>query len=236
MVEKGLNITEKLSAIWDPPDHFYHLKRGGHVRALKKHVRSRYFSNIDLANFFGHVTKSKIIRALKGLKVSYEEADYIASVSTVRSKETKQNVLPFGFTQSPILASIVFDKSRLGAAVRQIRKTGVCVSVYVDDIILSANSRDALVQQYGFLSQEIAKAGFAMNASKSQPVSSNIRAFNIELSNDQLVVEPQRLEGFLTQLYQASNEYVTHGILGYVHTVNKDQAMALSDKKTKGMF
>lgn len=236
MVERGQAFTEELSAIWHPPKHFYHLKRGGHVRALKKHAGHQYFAAVDLSNFFGHVTKSKVIRALKTLKIEYEQADYIASSSTIRSKETGKYILPFGFTQSPLLASIVFDKSLLGAAIRKIKASGVYVSVYVDDIILSSDCSKILAEQYDFLSQAIVDAGFTMNTQKSQPVSNEIKAFNITLSNTQLAIDPARLEEFLTKLYRTGNEYVIHGVLGYVGTVNKDQASMLAEQKEKGVF
>ena len=68
-----------------------------------------------------------------------------ANASTVRPPDDeKRYMLPYGFVQSPILASLALGESRLGKRLCTIAELPqTAVSVYVDDIIVS-NSRGGI--------------------------------------------------------------------------------------------
>jgi hypothetical protein len=57
----------------------------------------------------------------------------MASESVVKRPALDGFVLPYGFVQSPILASLALDKSKLGKLLRKLNgRTDITVSVYVD--------------------------------------------------------------------------------------------------------
>ena len=124
---------------WRPPPYHYHLRSGGHVSALEAHLPNRIFATLDISGFFDSVTRSKIHRALRGIGLRHEPAWEIAQRSTVeKNKDRGDFSLPYGFVQSPILASLALDKSGLGRAMSAVaRSNHTRLTCYVDDVILS---------------------------------------------------------------------------------------------------
>ena len=61
----GANIVKKIKLEWNPPKYFYHFRKGGHLAAIDIHLSNKYFSRLDIQNFFGSITASRITRALK---------------------------------------------------------------------------------------------------------------------------------------------------------------------------
>ena len=114
--EYGRKLVDDLRERWAVPKYIYNLKNKSHLDALKVHVvknrsqKTRWFSYFDISNFFGSVTKNKIVRALKPY-FEYDLALEYASNSVVRNKAVTgggpKYVLPFGFIQSTMLAALV---------------------------------------------------------------------------------------------------------------------------------
>ncbi len=102
MIQYGLNLKQSIQKHWTPPDYYYHLRNGGHVKALKIHTESQYFIFLDIKDFFDSINRSRITRCMKKY-FGYDKAREIAIGSTVKSN--KKFILPFGFVQSPIIAS-----------------------------------------------------------------------------------------------------------------------------------
>ena len=126
-----------------------------------------------------------------------------------------------------LLATLVLENSALGAALTRNRPDAVNVSVYVDDIILSANEEEVLTNYLGELNSAAVTAGFTFNLDKSQQPADRVTAFNCQLETRQLSVEPYRYQQFQYQLVGASEATVS-GILSYVYAVNPQQAINLS--------
>ena len=144
---KGLQIKTAIQKVWSPPKFFYHLRSGGHVAALRAHLGATVFARVDIEDFFGSVNRSRVTRNLKS-RFSYVEARAMARDSVVAHPTAvpQRFILPYGFVQSPILASLALFDSRLGTLLCNFAKTsGLNVSVYVDDIIVSCT--DALQLQ-----------------------------------------------------------------------------------------
>jgi hypothetical protein len=142
-VKVGQEIKKNLEIRWKPPRYYYHLLPGGHVEALRANAENSWFVHLDIKDFFGSINRSRITRSLKSL-FGYKQAREIANISTVIHPNRGDFVLPFGFVQSPLIASICLHKSALGNRLQGLQKEGVTVSVYVDDLILSANDHHAL--------------------------------------------------------------------------------------------
>jgi hypothetical protein len=145
-VNAGRELKAAIEGRWHAPPNYFHLASGGHLSALRAHVENAHFAHLDIQNFFGQVNKSRATRCLKQYFGSVE-ARRMAAESTVVHPTLGGAILPFGFVQSPILASLCLSKSALGRCLREApRRFGVKVSVYVDDIILSSNDESRLTE------------------------------------------------------------------------------------------
>ena len=110
--ELGLDLTERIYSHWKPPKIFFHHRNGGHVKAIARHLDNTYFSHLDVNRFFYRVRKNRIIKSLKKIGFSFEDANEAAAHSVVRTEEGFS--LPYGFTQSTALASLCLDQSPCG--------------------------------------------------------------------------------------------------------------------------
>ena len=183
------------------------------------------FARLDIQTFFDSISRSKISRALRFLRIPREEAFELASLSTV-SKEGGKRSLPFGFVQSPALSSLVLDRSALGRCLRDISLGKVALSVYMDDILVSGRDAAVVEAAVGELGSAAKQSGFILNAGKSQVGAPEITAFNLRLGHKMLEVLPERMTLF------ASTPRTTDGLkeramVGYVATVNETQSSFL---------
>jgi hypothetical protein len=228
-VALGLEIKNAVQKHWTAPPYFYHLQAGGHVAAMKSHMSAASFLRVDIQDFFGSINKTRVTRCLKA-RFSYAKARAWANGSTVRvpHAEPARYIVPFGFVQSPIIASLCLDDSALGTALRKLHASGdVTVSVYVDDIIISADDQEKCEVALNSLKDAAAKALFSLHATKQQGPAATISAFNIELAHAFLEVTAERLADFTAAMPSASG-FRRQGIIGYVASVNEAQADQLS--------
>ncbi len=137
-------------------------------------------------------------------------------------------MLPYGFVQSTLLASICLRKSALGNYLKLLSATdGIEVSVYVDDIIISLTDGVLAEDIFGNVKSAAEKSGFDLNKKKEQGPADRINAFNIELSQHSLHVLPDRWLAFLDAMRETENPHRQQAILGYVDSVNSAQAAEL---------
>lgn len=224
-VKYGKKVKQLIESNWFFPDYYFHLRSGGHVEALKTHLDNYYFIHLDIKDFFNCINKSRVTRNLKQY-FGYPLAREIASYSTVKlpNKEGDQFILPFGFVQSPIIASVCLHKSKLGRYLEGLNKDkSLVVSVYMDDIIISGKNYDRLKEILSEINLVSEKSGFPLNREKEEGPSKNITAFNIELSHNLLKITNDRFKEFSYNYHFALSEDVRNGILGYISSVNSDQ-------------
>lgn len=222
---EGQRIKELIEQKWQPPDNYFHLRSGGHVAALRSHAANRFFLRLDIQDFFGSVSRSRVTRCLKSM-LDYSEARRIATISTVKHPTQESKViLPYGFVQSPILASLALAHSALGSCLEKLSKQRrVHVSVYMDDIIVSSTAEKYLTKAQSQLEEAASRARFVFHSEKTEGPASVVTAFNIELSPNELSIAPHRLQEF-TETYRSSdNGFQKEGIAGYVNSVNPSQA------------
>lgn len=224
----GEDIRKKVAKVWRPPSYYFHLRNGGHVAALRRHAQKTYFARFDVEDFFGRVNQNRVARCLKEY-FGPEAARQMAWESTVRHPTVPGRwVLPYGFIQSPILASLALSKSYLGSALRQLDKTsGINVSVYVDDILVSCDDPNNLQQACEGLAAAALKSRLGFNAAKSQGPALAITAFNIELTHGNLEIVAERLAEFAALLAATPSAQREQGIVSYVTSVNAAQGAAL---------
>lgn len=220
----GKELSDEILRRWTPPKIFYHMRNGGHVAALNKHRSSVAFTHLDISRFFYRVSKNKIIKALKKSGFDFLSANQAAAESVVVDGDRKY--LPYGFTQSPILASLCLFHSRAGKALMRAPKRLV-VSVYVDDIIVScADPKDArMLEDFSnSLVEKFSEAGFPISDEKKTISQHEITSFNIELSHNKMTIEKWRMDKFLEQIFDGKdNLNVLKGISNYVNSINPAQ-------------
>lgn len=222
----GLLVKQLIEDKWCPPNYYFHLRRGGHVRALREHLENKYFIHLDIENFFGQINRSRVTRSLKE-HIPYKEARDIAVQSTVRLPDsaTRKYILPFGFVEFPIIASVCLSKSALGHHLTRLAKVkGFAVSVYMDDILVSCNNQAKLNDQLALLKHTSEKSGFPLNIKKLEGPDVSVTAFNIRLSQGSLKITPSRLKEFMDAYSSSANEHQRKGILNYILSVNPMQA------------
>jgi len=220
----GYRINRKILSRWTPDQYFYHLKKaGGHVAAMRPHLDQQFHASVDLTKFFTSVSRTRVHRALCKIGFTNRQAFDIATESCV--EDAGRKYLPYGFPQSMLLATLVFEKSALGAEFRKLREEGVVITVYVDDILISANNLDILRQSYERVLSSIQQSGFEASAEKSEEPGTVISSFNCTIDNRITIVD-ERMERFREQLLIASPR-AREAIIRYVGVINIDQAQSL---------
>src|SRR5699024_10920274 len=104
--------------------------------------------------------------------------------------------VPFGFVQSPAVASLVLAKSQLGLVIRKLEQRGTPVSVYVDDITVSGASEGAVASVIDALRAAAAMCSFDFNAEKETPPAATATSFNIEFGSGVMRIIADRMAEF----------------------------------------
>lgn len=226
-IEYGTKVKQAITKKWSSPNYYYHLRSGGHVQALKKHTKHQYFIHLDIQNFFGQINRSRATRCLKE-HFSYLEARNIAIKSTVALPRSakKKYILPFGFVQSAIVASLCLHKSTLGKYLLYLAKQNdLAVSVYMDDIIISSDNQQQLEEVLVSVEVAAKKAGFPLNKAKQEGPCDQITAFNVSLTKSELTITEKRWDEFIEAYKTSTNPNQKDGILNYINCINTKQAL-----------
>ena len=220
----------RIHRVWSPPKFFYHLRSGGHVAATRRHMRSEWFGKIDLKQIFEQVTRNRIIKRLCALGYNFEEATNFAVSSTVKAASPREAfVLPYGFVQSPTLASIDMEMSHLGRTLRKISASELVLTVYVDDILISGTTRAPVDEALAEIRNAATTARYLINEAKSTPAADGVTAFNIDIAPNSMAITRSRLDEFGAAIMTAGRGQRSRAILGYIRTVNPTQS-ALIEK------
>lgn len=173
---------------------YYHLSKGAHVAALHAHRQHLYFARLDLKNFFYSVGRNRVKSNLKAIGVPSPER--YARWSCVKNPYGEPAyALPYGFPQSPLLATLVLRRSALGSAIQSL-PTHVQRSVYLDDIAISSNDEEEIGGAFQSLLTAIEIAGFTPNEEKICPPSKAINLFNCDLTHGRTAVCDDRVSAF----------------------------------------
>ncbi|MEQ9916440.1 reverse transcriptase domain-containing protein [Pectobacterium aroidearum] len=222
----GREIHAYIKSKWKYPLYMFHLRNGGHVAAAKYHIQKNYFCLIDISDFFGATSQSRVTRDL-GKFISYEKAREIARLSTVKNLNGNglKRIIPYGYPQSPILASFCFRQSYCGRFINTLSKSGhVSVSVYMDDILLSSNDMGHLEEAFDAVKSALGKSGYTVNELKTQRPSTMVEVFNLEISQHSMRISSKRIVEFLQAFVSSSHPAERKGIASYVGSINKSQA------------
>lgn len=202
----GADIKEQVEQAYQFDDFIYHLqKNGGHVAALHAHRPHEFFSRIDIRRFFYSIARPRVRRALSSIGVN--RALHYAKWSCVKNPHGKPAyALPYGFVQSPILATLVLMKSGVGAFLRSLMAEGrVLVTVYMDDISLSSDDLTGLEAAFDELLARLAEAEFEISQHKTRKPGPAMDLFNCDLKSGHTVVRGVRVELFKSKVRSAAS-------------------------------
>ena len=190
----GEEIKSRVEASIQFDDFYRHLRKGGHVGALHVHRPNRYFFRLDVERFFYSIGRNRVVRTLRDAGVPFPAK--FGKWSCVKNPFADPTyALPYGFVQSPILATLVMMKSGFGEFLRGIPGS-FCVSVYVDDITISSNDLSSLEETYSASVSRLESSGFVVNASKSRTPSEAVELFNCHMSQGVTKVTGERIQKF----------------------------------------
>ena len=194
---RGKRMLKFFSKRVDFPDYFYHYKSGGHVAALHAHIDNGLFFKIDVQNFYNSIARMRVTRALRAW--GYPGAGTFSKWSCVANpiNAAPRHVLPIGFVQSPLIASLVLMKSDVSGAIERAIANGVVISVYLDDFIGSHDDIATLTHAYTDIREACVAAGLLPNPTKLVPPSVAITAFNCDLTHRSAIVRADRVAKYM---------------------------------------
>jgi hypothetical protein len=213
----GSILKSKIEELFDPPRHFYHLARGGHISAIHAHRNNAFYARLDLENFFYSIGRNRVTRSLRNLGL--ERAPYYSKWSTIKNPFGQPSYsVPYGFIQSPIIASLVLADSKIGKLIKEAGKF-VTVSVYVDDIAISGNDLNDLQAIYEELEGAIIDSGFIISQAKRSAPANLVELFNCNIKRHQSKVTENRKNLYYSEprtarsmfAFDAYCEAVSHG-------------------------
>ncbi|MGY2988700.1 reverse transcriptase domain-containing protein [Bradyrhizobium sp. USDA 4508] len=177
------------------PDHHFHYTPGGHVAALHQHIQNRFFFRIDVRRFFYSIRRNRVAGALRhfGILDARDKAKWSCVANPYPGGGY---VLPIGFVQSPMLASLVVMRSPIADAIAEAQSRGAFVSMYFDDFIGSAMEIELLRDVFVHFLQACEQAALPINDAKLVEPSPIATAFNCELRHGYSAVEPDRVAKF----------------------------------------
>lgn len=204
----GEDVKARVEHAYPFEPFYYHLRPGGHVAALHAHRVNSHFCKADIENFFYSIARNRVVRALRSIGI--HRSTHFGKWSSVKNPYTDPSYsLPYGFVQSPILATLVLANSEVGRTLSRLA-ADLTVAVYVDDISLSSNDPARLDAAYDELLQSIEAAGLSANVAKCVSPCNDLTVFNCHLRNGETAVTADRIAEFYsappTPLSQAGFE------------------------------
>jgi Reverse transcriptase (RNA-dependent DNA polymerase) len=190
----GYEVKAEVEANYDFDPIYFHLRRGGHVAAMHHHRDHLFFARIDISRFFYSVSRRRVQSVLD--RIGIANARFYAKWSTVANPYgDPPYALPYGFVQSPILASLVVATSQVGDHLIELAGT-VGIGVYMDDISLSSNDEGELTKAYQSILATLESDGFQVGADKLRAPAGVIDIFNCNLTHGQTSVRDERIKQF----------------------------------------
>lgn len=210
----GREIKGEVENAYQFHSMFFHLRAGGHVAAMHYHRPNTFFARIDISRFFYSISRRRVQSALD--RVGVGNVGFYAKWSTVRNPYGEPKyALPYGFVQSPILASLVIATSAIGGHLLAL-PNNVSATVYMDDIILSSTEEAALKRAYDDTLRVLEQDGFEVSAKKLRPPAPEVDIFNCDLSTGRTAVRDDRIDAFFSKAPSAVSE---EAFIAYCATV-----------------
>ncbi len=212
----GQDVKRRVENAFEFAPYFFHLRNGGHVAAIHCHRPNRYFCKFDIENFFYSVARNRVTRNLR--EIGIPRPRHYAKWSSVKNPYRDPSyALPYGFVQSPVLATLVLARSALGQKLSELHNC-LNVSVYMDDITLSSSSLHDLQAAFGEVLDAFAESNLTANKAKLVEPTEQISVFNCEIMHKRSAV----LEGRIAEFFSIErNEPSVESFENYCHSVEE---------------
>lgn len=133
------------------------------VTAAKGHDMYEYHLALDIAAFFDSVSEKTLMKVLKGIGLNKDIATFLLRSSI------EDNQLPQGFPTSSLLSSLVVSYL-LQDFYKQVAGQPVLLSIYADDILVSANDKETLIKAKFYIKETLEPEGLNLKDEKEQHV------------------------------------------------------------------
>jgi hypothetical protein len=134
--------------------------------------------------------------------------------------ESGSKVLPYGFRQSPVLATLALERSQLGSALIKLSDAGFLVSVYMDDILISGESKSLLETAALAVLQAAELARFPLSEEKRAVAVPGVDTFNCHIEASDVTILDNRMEKFLKD-HDIATDLGKQAIENYIDAVSK---------------
>jgi hypothetical protein len=104
------------------PEYHYHCTSGGHLAALHRHLDNKFFCRIDIQSFYA-IGRNRVAGALRHFSIT-NPRDRTRWSCVFESLHQRGYVLPIGFVQSPVRASLVVLRAPVADAIDRTLKRG----------------------------------------------------------------------------------------------------------------
>jgi len=206
----GQELKIKVGQAYTFDPIYFHLRRGGHVAAIHNHRDHTSFAKLDISRFLYRISRRRVQSALD--RIGIGDARFYAKWSTVANPyDDPDFALPYGFVQSPVLATLVLATSQAGLHLLSLPPS-ITVSIYMDDISLSSNDSLALEDAYASSVNALETDGFSMSAEKLRAPAPSLNLFNCDLSVGRTIVRDDRIAEFVASqpTIEAEDAFVTY--------------------------
>jgi hypothetical protein len=173
------------------------------MTATKYHKNFNHHISLDINNFFDKVTKNITGEALKNAGFNKCVANLIIQASV------EDNRLPQGFPTSSILSALVISLSLIDFY-KSFNKNLIILSVYADDILLSSDNHEILINAEKYIEKKLKDIGLELNKDKKVVGKKGSKFLWLGLQINPWVTVPREK---MIQLQKDVYRYKTQGIL-----------------------
>ena len=167
-------MSEYLATVAPEPQAHVHgfVKGRSTVTNARNHLNKASVLRIDVANFFGSITREQVSDALIAAGFEMDASALACDLSTV------DGALPIGFPTSPVLSNMVFDPADSSIAAIAL-KHGVSFTRYVDDLVFSGDVDPSIT---GEVATVLDGFGWKLNPNKTKLMKRGAKQFVTGLS------------------------------------------------------
>ena len=171
-------LTEVLETV-PVPDYIHAFERGRSIPAMaSQHVGKGVVISLDLKDFFTSIKQYHLESIFRHLGVSEKPARLLSELCTY------QSFVPQGAITSPKVSNIVTSLT-FGPAIRRFcEQRGYTLTIYADDITISAEEDLVAVHGYSiireivrFVQRTVRQYGFRLNSEKTKIMRPNTRQY-----------------------------------------------------------
>lgn len=171
--------------------------------AARGHDLYRYHLSLDISAFFDSISEATLRSVFKDVGINKDISSFLVRASIV------DNQLPQGFPTSSLLSALVIACLLQDFYNHMIGET-VLLSVYADDILISANEKSTLLKAKTFTESRLNSHGLSLKGEKEYLVHNGQKFTWLGLQVHPWIALPRKR---LLSLEKKVYEYKTHGIV-----------------------